>query len=105
MHTQVGGFWGGHFHLKYSDQMRLCWGVTGGQKCGEGEGAGPSYTSGAGVGGPERSGGALARPGSLPGAWCGDSVGWTELLGKRGEMEPAVGGWGGGTYLMDHCGD
>ena len=43
MHTQVGGFWGEHFHLKYSDQMRLCWGVTGGQKCGEGEGAGPSY--------------------------------------------------------------
>ena len=48
MHTQVEGFWGEHFSLKYSDQMRSCWGVTGGQKCGEGEGAGPSYTSGGG---------------------------------------------------------
>ena len=42
--------------------------------------------------GLERRGGALAHPGSLPGAWGGGSVGWTELLGKRGEMEPAVGG-------------
>ena len=53
--------------------------------------------------GLERRGGALAHPGSLPGAWGGGSVGWTELLGKRGEMEPAVGG--GVAYLMDHCGD
>ena len=75
--------------------------MTGGQKCREGEGAGPSYTWRRGH--PERRGGALAQPGSLPSARCRDSVGWTELLGKRGEMEPAVGG--GGTYLMDHCED
>lgn len=50
----------------------------------------------------ERWGTGSAR--SLPHARHGDSVGWTELLGKRGEMEPAVGGQGA-AYLMDHCGD
>ena len=45
---------------------------------------------------PERRGGALAQPGSLPSARCRDSVGWTELLGKRGEMSQQ---WGVGAHI------